>query len=85
MSRTNLKRLARLEAASSASAQIPVWCDGLEDYEATVTAMVAAGEMTEADRGRCVPWWEWQPPPGSHEAALEALEQWEREGCLVPH
>ena len=67
--------IERLEVAAAPSGQIPIWCDrGDPDYETAIEAMVAAGEIAEADRSRCTPWWECACPTGTHEAWLASLE-----------
>jgi hypothetical protein len=40
---------------------------------ATIDAMVAEGELPEADRPRCVHWSRMQAKPGHHERALGVL------------
>jgi hypothetical protein len=57
------------------SADILVWCDAEADISATVKAMIAAGEITEADASRClfVHWQSADARIGAHEAALSDL------------
>ena len=54
MKREIEKRLSRLEGDNSED--IPVFCEHESDVEATVDAMIAAGEIVENDRSRCVFW-----------------------------
>ena len=70
------RRVARLEVAAAPLRQIPIWCDRRDpaEYEVAIAAMIAAGEIAEADRSRCAPWWECACPPGTHEAWLASVE-----------
>ena len=43
------KRLAKLETQTKGD-QIPIICEHESDVAATIDAMIAAGELTEADR-----------------------------------
>jgi hypothetical protein len=67
-------RLAKLET-SNQRAPIVVWCNDPADVETKVSAMIAEGQISEADRDRLlfIHWataaWE----PGSHERALAEL------------
>jgi hypothetical protein len=62
----------KLEARSG-SGEIPIWCDDEADMAATINAMIAKGELQEADRPRCVYWTRMQAKPGHHERALGLL------------
>lgn len=44
-------RLAKLETGNRGAA-IVVWCDDPADVETTVSAMIADGQISVADRGR---------------------------------
>jgi hypothetical protein len=76
MNRALERRVARLEVAAAPFAQIPIWCDRGDpgDYEASIEAMIATGEIAEADRSRCAPWWACDCPSGTHEAWLASLK-----------
>jgi hypothetical protein len=62
-------RIMKLEARGG-SGQIPIWCDNEAGIPATIDAMIAEGELQEADRQRCVHWSRMQVPAGCHERAL---------------
>jgi hypothetical protein len=64
-------RLAKLER--SGSTDIPVWCDTEAEVPATIEAMLADGEITQSDIGRCVFWSEAGSRNGAHERALVEL------------
>jgi hypothetical protein len=65
-------RLAKLERQGS-TGDIPVWCDTEADVPATIRGMVADGELSQADIGRCVHWLGANARNGAHEAALAEL------------
>jgi hypothetical protein len=65
-------RLAKLERQGS-TGDIPVWCDTEADVPATIKGMLADGELTQADVGRCVHWLRANGRNGEHEAALAEL------------
>jgi hypothetical protein len=68
------QRLRRLEAAGNRD-QIAVWCEDEADVAATIEAMIAEGEIREADRHRCVHWEKVTTcAPGTHDAALLELD-----------
>lgn len=77
MSPTLSRRLTKLESQSLASGGIPIWCDDPADMAATIAAMMEAGEIAEADIGRCVHWTLAQAGPGilCHEDALARLDE----------
>ena len=67
-------RLAKLETGNQGAA-IVVWCDDPADVETTVSAMIAEGQISEADRERLL-FVHWQTAawePGSDERALAEL------------
>jgi hypothetical protein len=73
------KRLAKLEARTDDD-QIPVWCEEESEVPAIIDRMIAAGELTEADRGLCVYWLDCQGPNAVTDAELRAfLEECEAE------
>jgi hypothetical protein len=65
-------RVTRLETRRGAGEQIAVWCDDVDGVLATIEAMVAAGELQESDRPRCVHWTV-ASGAGRHEPALVDL------------
>jgi hypothetical protein len=65
-------RLAKLERSGS-TADIPVWCETEEEVPATIKAMLADGEITQAQIGRCVFWPMASSSNGAHERALDEL------------
>lgn len=65
-------RIMRLEARGG-SGEIPIWCDDETDAPATIDAMIAEGELQEADRPRCVHWSQMRATEGCHERALGIL------------
>ena len=68
------RRLAKLETGSSTD-EIIIWTDHEGEAEAMIDRMIEAGEITEADRVRCV---HWEKAKGtgdySHEQALAFLD-----------
>lgn len=70
------RRVAKLESLQNGSGAIPVWCDDPADLAATIAAMIEAGEITQADVGRCVHWTQAQAGPGilCHEDTLVLLD-----------
>ena len=73
------RRLAKLEARTEGD-QIPVYCEEESDVPATIDQMIAAGELTEADRGFCVYWLDCTGPNALSDADLMSLlAQWEAE------
>jgi hypothetical protein len=73
----NIKaRLAKLERDFQiGDMPVFVWCDSEADIPATIKAMIAAGEITEADASRYVfvHWLSAKANIGAHEAALSDL------------
>ena len=65
-------RITKLEVRGG-SGEIPIWCDDETDVPATIDAMIADGELQEADRPRCVHWSQMQAQAGCHERALGIL------------
>jgi hypothetical protein len=51
---------------------IAIWCDKASEVATTLDQMIAAGELLEADRVRCVHWTVAQIV-GGHERALAEL------------
>src|SRR3979411_1323573 len=49
------KRITKLEAGRQGD-QIPVFCEEESEVPDTIDLMIAAGELTEADRVLCVYW-----------------------------
>ena len=66
------RRLSALEGAKSRD-EIPVYAEEEADVPAAIEAMIAAGEITEADRPRCIWWLLAKGRPGEHEEALKEL------------
>lgn len=73
MSRAIRTRLERLEAGSP-EADIPVWCDTLEQVPEAVDSMIAAGEIQSDQRNRCVFWESAALEIGLHERRLALLD-----------
>jgi hypothetical protein len=72
-------RLEKLEAGTGGD-QIPIWCEDESEVPATIDRMIAAGELTEADRALCVYWLDCQGPNAVSDAELRSwLEQCEAE------
>ena len=77
------KRLARLETQTKGD-QIPIICEHESDVAATIDAMIAAGELIEADRVLCVYWLDCTGPNAPSDDDLRALlRQCEAEEALV--
>jgi hypothetical protein len=76
MNRAINLRLKKLEAQRKAkTGQIPVWCDDEADVSVTISEMIALGEISEADRPRCIHWQRiTECAPGTHEWSLEHLD-----------
>ena len=66
------KRLASLEAMTEGN-QIPIICEDEKDVTPEVDRMIAAGELTEADRVLCVYWLDCTGPNAPSDADLRAL------------
>ena len=76
------KRLAKLETQTRGD-QIPIICEDESDVAATIDAMIAAGELTEADRILCVYWLDCRGPNAPSDDDLRAtLRQCEAEEAL---
>jgi hypothetical protein len=71
-------RLARLERGGS-TADIPVWCETEDEVPATIEAMLADGEINQAQVSRCVFWEMATAPAGAHERALDELDNYRTE------
>ena len=73
MNRTINLRLTKLEAQASTD-EIPVWCDDEAAVAATISDMIASGEISESDRPRCIHWQSvTKCAPGTHERSLDQL------------
>jgi hypothetical protein len=71
------KRLANLEVRVEGD-PIPIFCDEERDVPAAVDRLIAAGELTEADRALCVYWLKCTGPNAPSAADLRSLlAQWE--------
>jgi hypothetical protein len=82
MAIVRIKRLASLEAMSKGD-QIPIICEHESDVAATIDGMIAAGELSEADRVLCVYWLDCTGPNAPSDDDLRALlRQWEAEEAL---
>ncbi|MEA2996998.1 MAG: hypothetical protein QOG74_2547 [Alphaproteobacteria bacterium] len=83
------KRLANLEAMTEGN-QIPIICEDEKDVTPEVDRMIAAGELTEADRVLCVYWLDCTGPNAPSDADLRALlaqceaDEQRREGVPPP-
>ena len=66
------KRLTNLEAMTEGN-QIPIICEHEKDVTPTIDRMIAAGELTEADRVLCVYWFDCTGPNAPSDADLRAL------------
>jgi hypothetical protein len=49
------RRLAKVESKIEGD-QIPIFCEEESEVPATIDRMIAAGELTEAERPLCVYW-----------------------------
>ena len=73
------RRLAKVEA-KIAGDQIPIFCEEEHEVPATIGRMIAAGELTEADRPLGVYWLACEGPNAVSDAELRALlARWEAE------
>jgi hypothetical protein len=83
------KRLANLEAMTEGN-QIPIICEDEKDVTPEVDRMIAAGELTEADRVLCVYWLDCTGPNAPSDADPRALlaqceaDEQRREGVPPP-
>jgi hypothetical protein len=83
------RRLANLEAMTEGD-QIPIICEDEKDVTPTIDRMIAAGELTEADRVLCVYWLDCTGPNAPSDADLRALlaqceaDEQRREGVPPP-
>jgi hypothetical protein len=67
------RRLSRLEGGGSRD-EIAIWTEEESQMPAFIDQMIADGELTEADRSRCVHWSKSKGRPGGHEEALKELD-----------
>ncbi len=73
------KRLVKLEAKLEDD-QIPIYCEDKSEVPETIDRMIAAGELTEAERVLCVYWLDCEGPNALTHAELRSwLEQCEAE------
>ena len=73
------RRLAKVESKIEGD-QIPIFCEEECEVPATIDRMIAAGELSEADRPLCVYWLTCEGPNAETDAKLRALlAQWEAE------
>ena len=71
------RRLAKVESKIEGD-QIPIFCEEEHEVPATIDRMIAAGEITEAERPLCVYWLTCEGPNAVSDAELRALlAQWE--------
>jgi hypothetical protein len=71
------RRLAKIESEIEGD-RIPIFCEEEREVPATIDRMIAAGELTEADRPLCVYWLNCQGPNAmTHAKLLALLAQWE--------
>ncbi|MEA3024707.1 MAG: hypothetical protein QOK01_3559 [Alphaproteobacteria bacterium] len=66
------KRIAKLEARRQGD-QIPVFCEEESEVPDTIDLMIAAGELTEADRVLCVYWLDCVGPNAVTDAELRSF------------
>jgi hypothetical protein len=71
-------RLAKLERGGS-TVDIPVWCETEAEVPVTIKAMLAEGEISQGEVGRCVFWEKARAPAGAHERALVELDNYKTE------
>jgi len=73
------RRLAKVETKIGGD-QIPIYCEEECEVPATIDRMIAAGELTEAERPLCVYWLACEGPNAVSDAELRALlAQWDAE------
>ena len=73
------RRLAKVESKIEGD-QIPIFCEEEHEVPATIDRMIAAGELTEAERPLGVYWLTCEGPNVMTDAELRALlAQWEAE------
>ena len=73
------RRLAKVESKIEGD-QIPIFCEEERDVPATIDRMIAAGDLSEADRPLCVYWLTCEGPNAMTDVKLRALlAQWEAE------
>ena len=73
------RRLAKVESKIEGD-QIPIFCEEEHEVPATIDRMIAAGEITEAERPLCVYWLTCEGPNAVTDDELRALlAQWEAE------
>ena len=66
------RRLAKVET-KTAGDQIPIFCEEEHEVPATIERMIAAGELSEADRPLGVYWLACEGPNAVSDAELRAL------------
>ena len=73
------RRLAKVESRIAVH-QIPIFCEEEDEVPAMIDRMIAAGELTEAERPLCVYWLACEGPNAVTDAELRALlAQWDAE------
>lgn len=73
------RRLAKIESEIEGD-QIPIFCEEEREVQATIDRMIAAGELSEADRPLCVYWLNCEGPNAmTHAKLIALLAQWEAE------
>jgi hypothetical protein len=73
------RRLAKIESKIEGD-QIPIFCEEEREVPATIDRMIAAGELSEADRPLCVYWLNCEGPNAmTHAKLIALLAQWEAE------
>src|SRR5947209_7413048 len=66
------RRVAKLETQTKGD-QIPIMCERESDVAAAIDAMIAAGDLAEADRVFCVHWLDCTGPKAPSDDDLRAL------------
>ncbi|HEX4553366.1 MAG TPA: hypothetical protein VH249_05235 [Xanthobacteraceae bacterium] len=66
------RRVEKLETQTKGD-RIPIICEKESDVAAAIDAMIAAGELTEADRVLCVYWLDCTGPNAASDDDLRAL------------
>jgi hypothetical protein len=65
------RRLAKIEGQAEGD-PIPIFCEDEREVPATIDQMIAAGELTEADRVLCVYWLDCTGPNAPSDADLRS-------------
>jgi len=72
MAIVRVRRLAELETRTQGD-QIPIICEDESELTVTIDRMIAAGELSEADRILCAYWLDCTGPNALSDADLRAL------------